>query len=76
MTLSGRLNLHLRIDGHHIKHWADLGHTEVPNLVLLCVHHHWLVHEGGWQIARREDGSLITMPPRPLARAPDLDMVA
>jgi hypothetical protein len=41
----------------------------VDNLVLLCIHHHWLVHEGGWRLALGDDGALITTPPR--ARAPD-----
>lgn len=61
---------------HHIVHWAHGGPSDLANLVLLCSHHHWLVHEGGWQIARVEDGSLVTMPPRPLARSPDYDLVA
>jgi len=28
-----RLNLHLRINGHHIIHWSDGGPTELENLV-------------------------------------------
>lgn len=61
---------------HHLIHWARGGPTDMDNLVLLCAHHHWLAHEGGWQIALTDDGSLLSMPPRPLARSPDLDMVA
>jgi hypothetical protein len=38
-------------DGHHIKHWADGGATDLNNLVLLCRPHHRVVHEGGWPIA-------------------------
>ncbi|MGH6820789.1 MAG: DUF222 domain-containing protein, partial [Methylocella sp.] len=33
------------VDAHHIHHWADGGATHINNLVLLCRHHHRLVHE-------------------------------
>ncbi|NNF17954.1 MAG: DUF222 domain-containing protein [Gammaproteobacteria bacterium] len=36
------------LHGHHIKHWANGGKTSLDNLVLLCWHHHNLVHEGGF----------------------------
>lgn len=48
--------------GHHLVHWAHGGPTDLPNLVLLCHRHHWMVHEGGWQIAR-VDGQVQTIPP-------------
>jgi hypothetical protein len=37
-------------DVHHIIPWADNGPTAIDNLVLLCRHHHTLVHEAGWTI--------------------------
>jgi hypothetical protein len=37
------------VDAHHIHHWADGGETSMENLVLLCRHHHRLVHEGGFR---------------------------
>ena len=37
-------------DAHHIKHWADGGETSLNNLLLLCSHHHRLLHEDGWKI--------------------------
>ncbi|HEY7927066.1 MAG TPA: DUF222 domain-containing protein, partial [Candidatus Dormibacteraeota bacterium] len=50
---------------HHVVHWArGGGPTRLPNLVLLCHRHHWLVHEGGWQLVQ-SDGSLLTIPPAP-----------
>ena len=44
--------------GHHIKHWADGGDTSLDNLVLLCEHHHHLVHEGGFD-CRKSEGNEI-----------------
>jgi hypothetical protein len=46
------------IDAHHIEHWANGGETSVDNLVLLCRHHHHLVHEGGFGLERTADGHL------------------
>jgi hypothetical protein len=61
--------------GHHIKHWFHGGTNEPPNLTLLCYRHHWMVHEGGWQIVRGDDGRMITIPPivtfGPPSRGPD-----
>jgi hypothetical protein len=37
-------------DAHHVRHWADGGETSLRNTLLLCTHHHTLVHEGGWTI--------------------------
>ena len=37
---------------HHIEHWADGGKTCLSNLVLLCRHHHRLLHEGRYYIVK------------------------
>jgi len=37
-------------DGHHIRHWADGGETSVDNAVLLCRHHHTLIHRSEWTV--------------------------
>jgi hypothetical protein len=37
-------------DGHHVRHWANGGETSLRNTLLLCRHHHTLVHEGGWSV--------------------------
>jgi hypothetical protein len=50
---------------HHIVHWVRGGTTDLRNLVLLCHRHHWLVHEGGFQLVRTDDGQLLTLPPPP-----------
>jgi hypothetical protein len=62
--------------GHHLVHWIRDGLTDLPNLVLLCHRHHWMVHEGGWQLVKTDDGQLLTIPPtfgflRYSARGPD-----
>jgi len=50
-------------EGHHLVHWIHNGPGDLPNLTLLCYRHHWMVHEGGWQIVRTDDGRLLTIPP-------------
>jgi hypothetical protein len=47
------------IDGHHIEHWSDGGETSLDNLVLLCRHHHRLVHEGGFGCEKDVNGELV-----------------
>ncbi|MFC3890492.1 DUF222 domain-containing protein [Lentzea rhizosphaerae] len=37
-------------DAHHIRHWADGGDTSVDNAVLLCRHHHTLIHQSKWEV--------------------------
>ena len=53
-------------DAHHVVHWADGGPTALSNLVLLCLRHHRLVHQGftvemtdGRPVFRRPDGSIL-----------------
>ena len=48
---------------HHVVHWVDGGHTDLPNLVLLCQHHHSMIHKGEWTIEM--DGGFPTfhLPP-------------
>ena len=40
------------VAAHHVRHWFEGGETSVDNLVLLCSHHHTLLHEGGYHIRR------------------------
>ena len=60
--------------GHHLVHWIKGGTTDLANLVLLCHRHHWMVHEGGWQLIKTEEEEFLAIPP-PLghhfARGPD-----
>jgi len=48
---------HKHVDAHHIEHWADGGETKMDNLVLLCRHHHRLVHEGGYGVRMTGKGT-------------------
>jgi hypothetical protein len=60
---------------HHVVHWIHGGSTDLENLVLLCHRHHWMVHEGNWQLVRGDDGRMLTVPPTvtfgPPGRGPD-----
>ena len=63
------------LQAHHRRHWAHGGETSLENLVLLCFHHHRLVHEGGYTIEQTPAGALRfrnrhgvlspALPPRP-----------
>jgi hypothetical protein len=65
---------HCFVDAHHITHWADGGETKMDNLVLLCRHHHRLVHEGGYAVRMTAHGPEFadptgrTIPPAPETR--------
>jgi hypothetical protein len=59
---------------HDRRHWANGGETSLDNLLLLCWHHHRLVHEGGYAIEETRDeelrfrnrhGLLVPTVPRP-----------
>ncbi len=51
------------LDGHHIKHWLDDGHTKLDNLVSLCRGHHRLMHESGFTVAQTEDEEFVFCDP-------------
>ncbi|WP_433117002.1 DUF222 domain-containing protein [Micromonospora sp. CA-246542] len=50
-------------DGHHVRHWADGGTTTLGNAVLLCGHHHRLLHQGDWAVRIASDGQPEFLPP-------------
>lgn len=52
-------------EGHHVQHWARGGETVLSNLVLLCRRHHFLVHEGGWELKGSVTDGFVAIPPRP-----------
>ncbi|MCA1722643.1 MAG: HNH endonuclease, partial [Actinobacteria bacterium] len=51
-------------DAHHIVHWSDDGPTDLDNLILLCDHHHNLIHHGGWSVELHPDNSATFTSPR------------
>ncbi|MFJ7218670.1 DUF222 domain-containing protein [Amycolatopsis sp. NPDC098790] len=54
--------------GHHIHHWAEGGPTDLHNLVLMCAHHHRLLHRSGWEVRIAADGLPEFLPPAFLDR--------
>lgn len=50
-------------EAHHIDHWyAHHGKTDTRDGVLLCRHHHMLLHDNHWRI-RRENSDYWLVPP-------------
>ncbi|UNQ36072.1 HNH endonuclease signature motif containing protein [Prescottella equi] len=50
-------------EGHHVKHWADGGPTDLDNLVLLCRYHHTLLHHSHWDVEIGADRKPWFTPP-------------
>jgi hypothetical protein len=64
--------------GHHLVHWSKGGPTDLDNMALLCLRHHWMVHEGKWQLIKTDSGGILAVPPRldlfqRLSRGPDVE---
>lgn len=57
-------------EAHHIVPWSEGGATDLSHGVLLCRHHHLLLHNNGWRFDRRTRepggpvGELVLVPPR------------
>jgi hypothetical protein len=51
-------------EAHHIEEWQrDHGATDVSNGILLCRHHHLLVHNNHWKVRRSGDEYMLEPPP-------------
>ena len=49
---------------HHIRHWLHGGKTKLANLVLLCGHHHRVIHHTLWEVRLHpDDGRPEFLPP-------------
>ncbi len=53
----------LMTHAHHIEHWINHGPTSLDNLILLCGHHHRLIHTAPWQIRRTGPADFTFDPP-------------
>lgn len=49
-------------EAHHIVEWSRDGRTDIADGVLLCKHHHLLVHNNGWRVVR-EGSQYAIVPP-------------
>lgn len=56
---------------HHINEWQHGGRTDIADGILLCRHHHLMLHNNGWRCIRRDD-EYSFVPPAAIdpARAP------
>jgi len=52
-------------EAHHVVAWKPpgCGPTDIDNLILLCRHHHHLVHDDGWRLVAADGGGWTLEPP-------------
>ncbi len=57
---------------HHLEWWErDSGLTDLPNLALVCSHHHHLIHDQAWTLDPLPDGTWqLTRPDRTTVARP------
>ena len=58
----------LMCHAHHLEHWADGGATSLTNMILLCRHHHRLIHARPWTIRRTAPNDYEFDPPDDIRR--------
>ncbi|WP_308440435.1 hypothetical protein [Catellatospora citrea] len=46
-----------------MRHWADGGPTDLDNAVLLCGHHHRVIHHEDWHVRLGHDRRPEFIPP-------------
>lgn len=51
-------------EAHHTTPWSRGGGTDIEMGILLCRHHHMLVHDNGWAIERDAAHGFVVIPPR------------
>lgn len=50
-------------EAHHITEWMHGGRTDIDNGILLCRHHHLLLHNNAWAIERHREAGFAFRPP-------------
>jgi len=50
-------------EAHHLLEWSRGGKTDIKDGILLCRHHHMLVHNNGWRVIRRGSDYFVVPPP-------------
>ena len=55
----------LMCHAHHVRHWIDGGETRLDNLVLLCGHHHRVIHQAPWEVRIDTEDRTPEFLPRP-----------
>jgi len=50
-------------EAHHIEHYSRGGKTNILDGILLCRHHHLLLHNNSWEIRRQGHEYWLTLPP-------------
>ena len=64
------------LDAHHIEHWSEGGETSLDNLVVLCSHHHRLLHEQGFQMRKLNGGYTFARPDGRLIESSTEDLLS
>ena len=49
-------------EAHHIIPWSHGGRTDLADGILLCRHHHLLLHDNGWRVTRSESDYFLVPP--------------
>lgn len=54
-----------KCEAHHVEHYGPPvnGPTDIDNLALLCRYEHHLIHDQGFRLEQRQDGSWELLPP-------------
>lgn len=51
-------------EAHHSTPYSRDGRTDLDDGILLCRHHHMLIHDNGWRVERDAEHGFTAIPPR------------